>query len=165
MDSLYTTLKVNSCTQEIDKDDPNETPYQVCPGVAGYILQVRLVDSGRLSVIVVNPAKRRFPLDYQDVVTRSMDNLGDKAEWRIRRENGKAVPIALIVRVMAREKPGHPEKITNIYWAVAKITPGGACVTDRIREGSKSAAEVRALADSAIGRPCATRLPRLADAG
>jgi hypothetical protein len=108
---------------------------------------------------VVGPEKRIFKLDYQDVVTRSMDNLDDRAEWRVRRKNGNVVSVSLIVRVMARENARDPEKITLTYWTVAKIAAGGACVTDRIREGSKSAAQVRALADSASGRPCAARLP------
>jgi hypothetical protein len=157
--SQYTSLNADSCTKTFDQDDPDETPYLVCPGVAGYLLQVRQVESGRLSINVVNPAKRLFPLDYQYVVTRSMSSLDDKAEWLIRSENGKPVPIALIVRVMARENRGNPEKITSTYLAVAKITPDKVCVTDSIRQGSKPATEVRVLADSATGRPCASRLP------
>ena len=35
-ESIYTALDPVSCRKEIDKNDPNETPYQVCPGVAGY---------------------------------------------------------------------------------------------------------------------------------
>jgi len=164
MQSLYTSLNVSSCTKAIDESDPNETPYLVCPGVAGYLLQLRQVESGRLSINVVNPAKQQFPLNYQDVVTRSMSSLDDKAEWRIRRENGKLVPLALIVRVMAREDRGDPEKITNTYLAVAKIAIDGACVTDRIRQGSKPTTEVHALADSAASRPCASKLPLTAAA-
>jgi hypothetical protein len=157
--SLYTSLNAGSCTKAIDESDPNDTPYLVCPGVAGYLLQIRQVESGRLSINVVNPAKQQFPLDYQDVVTRSMSSLDDKAEWRVRNENGKPVPLALIVRVMARENQGDPEKITNIYLAVAKIAADGACVTERIGEGSKPATEVGALADSSASRPCASQLP------
>ncbi len=157
--SVYTSLNVSSCTKAVDESDPNETVYFVCPGVAGYLLQIRQVESGRSSVNVVNPAKQQFPLDYQDIVTRSMSSLGSKAEWRIRTENGKSFPLALIVRVMARENQRDPEKITNIYLAVAKITAIGVCVTDRVRQGSKSATEVRALADSAATRSCAPQLP------
>jgi hypothetical protein len=157
--SVYTSLNVSSCTKAIDESDPNDTPYFVCPGVAGYVLQIRQVESGRSSVNVVDPAKQQFPLNYQDVVTRSMSSLDNKAEWRIRSENGKLVPLALIVRVMARENQRDPEKITNVYSAVAKITAIGACVTDRIRQGSKSATEIRALADSAANRHCVSQLP------
>ena len=159
MQSLYTSLNVRFCTQALDESDPNETPYWICAGVAGYLLQIRQVESGRVSINVVNPAKQKFPLNYEDVVTRSMTSLEDKAEWRVRTQNGKPVPVALIVRVMARENRENPEKVTNIYLAVAKIAADGACVTDTIRQGSKSATEVRILADSAATRPCAPQLP------
>jgi hypothetical protein len=162
--SLYTSLNANSCTKATDEDDPNDTPYLVCPGVAGYLLQIRQVESGRLSINVVNPAKQQFPLNYQDVVTRSMSSLDEKAEWRVRREKGKLKPLALIVRVMARENQSEPEKITSTFLAVAKIAAGGACVTDRIRQGSRPAAEMRALADSAASRSCASQLPVTAGA-
>jgi hypothetical protein len=165
VESLYTSLKTSSCTQVIDETDVNQTPYLVCPGVAGYRLQIILVDSGRLSINVVTPARQRSSLNYQYVVTRSMDDVDDKAEWRVHRENGKVVPIALIIRVLVHGNANNPQRVTSAYWAVAKIVAGKACVTDSIREGSRPATEVRALADSAASRPCATGLPATAAAG
>lgn len=157
--SIYTSLNEKSCATAIDKGDPDDTPYLVCRGVAGYVLQVRTVESGRMSITVVSPAKHASRLNFQNVITRSMSELDDKAEWRVRKESGKAIAIALIVRVMAHESERNPEKITHTYLAVAKIAPEGACVTDRILEGSKTDAEVQSLADSAASRPCASRLP------
>jgi hypothetical protein len=157
--SIYTSLNDKSCATAIDKSDPNDTPYLVCRGVAGYVLQVRLVDSGRMSISVVSPAKHESPLNFQNVITRSMSELDDKAEWRVRKESGKVIPIALIVRVMAHESERSPEKVTNTYLAVAKVAAEKACVTDRIPQGSKTDAEVESLADSAASRPCASRLP------
>ena len=161
VESVYTSLTGDSCRTELDKSDPNETPYQVCPGVAGYSLIVRRVDSGRRSIDVVDPARRAHPLDYQRFVTRHMFSLGDKAEWRVAARNGQQVPIALIAHVRAREDNKSPEKVTQTYVAVAKIGPGEACVTDSVAEGSQSDAWVRGAADSAQEKKCAPPRPPL----
>ena len=36
MNSIYTELGGGTCRNELDKDDPNETTYLLCSGVAGY---------------------------------------------------------------------------------------------------------------------------------
>lgn len=155
IESVYTDLGGGSCRTEIDRTDPNETPNVVCPGVAGYSLIVRRVDSGRRSVEVVDPAGEVHPLDYQEFVTRHMSSLRDKAEWRVQ----SGMPVALIVGVEAREDNNDPSKVTQTYWAVAKITMEETCVTDRIPEGPQAQAEARAAADSARSRPCAQPQP------
>ena len=165
IESVYTGLGAGSCTKEADKTDPNETPYLVCPGVAGYALIVRRVDAGRQSIDVVDAAQRVLPLNYQEFVTRHMSTLDGKAEWRVATRDGKQVPIALIVRVQAREDNDNPEKVTHSYIAVAKIAPNQACVTDRIPEGTQSEAEVRSAADSAQERQCASPQPRMTSDG
>ena len=165
IESIHTDLGGGSCRKEIDKNDPNETPYLVCPGVAGYTLIVRRVDAGRQSIDVVDLAQRVFPLDYHEFVTRHMSTLDGKAEWRVATKDGKRVPIALIVRVQAREDNDNPEKVTRSYFAVAKVTPNEVCVTDRIPEGVQSEAEVHRAADSAQERQCAPAQPRITVAG
>jgi hypothetical protein len=162
IESIQTPLGAASCRKEIDKTDPDETPYLLCPGVAGYSLIVRRVDSGRRSIDVVDPAQRVMPLNYQDVVTRHMSSLADSAEWRVANRDGRQVPLALVVRVRAREDGDQPEKVTASYAAVAKITSNEVCVTDRIADGPQAEAAIRAAADSAQGRACAPALPRLA---
>lgn len=157
--SVQTGLDAQSCKKVPDKDDPNETPYLVCPGVAGYTLVVRRVDAGRKSIEVVDAAQRTHPLNYHEFVTRHMFTLDDKAEWRVTTTDGKQVPIALTVQVRAREDNKNPEKVTGSYTAVAKISPNETCVTDIILEGTKSDAEVRRVADSAQERPCAPPQP------
>jgi hypothetical protein len=163
--SVHTDLTAGPCKKEIDRNDPNETPYLVCPGVAGYTLVVRRVDAGRQSIDVVDAAQRVLPLNYQEFVTRHMSNVDRKAEWRVAAKDGKQVPIALIVRVQAREDNDNPEKVTRSYLAVAKIAPDEACVTDTIPEGTRPEAEVRSAADSAQGRKCAPPLPRMTEGG
>jgi hypothetical protein len=159
IESINTELGAASCEKEIDKSDPNETPYLLCPGVAGYELIVRRVDAGRQSVDVVDPAQRVLALNYHEFVTRHMSTVESKAEWRVATKDGKRVPIALIVRVQAREDNENPEKVTSSYLAIAKITASEACVTDRIREDAQSQAEVRVAADSAQERQCVAAQP------
>jgi len=159
--SVYTGIDAGSCKKEVDKNDPNETPYLVCPGIAGYALIVRRVDAGRQSIDVVDAAQRVLPLNYQEFVTRHMSNLDGKAEWRVATKDGKEVPIALIVRVQAREDNRNPEKVTRSYIAVAKIAPNAVCVTDRIPEDTQSQAQVRSAADSARERQCAPPQPQM----
>jgi len=159
VESIHTDLSAGSCAKEIDKNDPNETPYLSCPGVAGYTLILRRVDAGRQSIDVVDTAKRVLPLNYQDFITRHMSTLDGRVEWRVATKDGKPVPIALIVRVQAREDNDQPEKVTDAYIAVAKITPNETCVTDRIVAGTQSEADVRSRADSAQERLCAPPQP------
>ena len=160
VESIYTDLSGGACREEIDKNDPNGTPYAVCPGVAGYTLVVRLVESGRQSVDVVVDDTLVFPLTFQESVTPQMSALRGKAEWRVQNMAGKAVPIALIVAVDAHENTADPETITRTYLAVAKIASSESCVVEKVLEGGRSEAAVRILADSAQVKPCVLRQPR-----
>jgi hypothetical protein len=163
--SVYTELDGGACKTAVDKSDPNETPYLACPGVGGYSLIVRRVDSGRKSIDVVDPAQQVLPLHYQEFVTRHMSTLGDKAEWRVANKAGGQVPVSLIVRVHAREDDKDPEHVTRTYIAVAKITPNEACVTERIPEGTRPEAEVRSASDTAPDRQCAPAQPPMSADG
>lgn len=163
--SVHTRLDAAACREEPDPHDPNETPYLLCPGVGGYALIVRRVDAGRRSIDLVDATRRAFPLDYHVFVTRHMATLSDSAEWRVATRDGRQVPIALIVRVRAREDAAEPERVTRTYVAVAKVTPTEVCVTDRIPDDARSAAEVRGLADAAPARPCAPAQPPMTAGG
>lgn len=161
LQSVYTELSGSSCKEEPDTSDPNETPFLRCPGVAGYSLIVRKVGSGRKSIDVMDAQGDRFPLEYQDVVTRHMLSLGGKAEWRVSVQNGNQHPVALIARVDAREDEEEPERVTRSIFAVAKVTSDGSCVTDLVVDNPDAEAKARQAADSASVRPCATALPEM----
>ncbi|MEW6130355.1 MAG: hypothetical protein AB1757_25190 [Acidobacteriota bacterium] len=149
--SVYTSLEEKSC-KTIRLDRESESSVQSCPGIAGYKL---LVEEGdlRSSVTVIAPDGKKHELDYWTVVTSAFSSLGAKAEWRAVKKAGKAVPIALIVRVNASEDPDNPNKITS-YLAVAKITRDKICVTDKIKPGATQNAEARRAADSSATRKC-----------
>lgn len=165
IESVYTNLDAGSCKQEVAQNDPDGTPYLVCPGVAGYELIVRQVDSGRTSIDIMDASRRVFPLNYQEFITRRMFSLSRTAEWRVASRDGKLVPIALIVRVLAHESNEEPEKVTQTYFAVAKITPEQACVVARISEGNAPDTEVRGAADSAGGTNCLAPQPPMTAGG
>jgi hypothetical protein len=156
-----TDLGEQSCRKDFDKNDPNETPYLVCPGVAGYSLIVRRVEAGRQSIDVLDASQYVSPLNYQDYITRHMSSLDGKAEWRVATKDGKQFPIALIVRVQAHEDKENLDKVTRTYFAVAKIGSAEVCVTDRIPEATKTAAEIHRTADSAQQSQCAPAQPEL----
>jgi hypothetical protein len=157
-----TPLRAESCREEVDATDPNATPYLLCPGVAGYSLIVRSVDSGRQSIEVVDPAKRTFPLDYHEFVTRNMADLGGQAQWWVQQRAGQSVPVALAVRVNAHEDDDDPAQVTSRYIAVAKILPEQACVIERIADGPDAQAAVRKAVQSAPEAACAPALPPMA---
>jgi hypothetical protein len=125
---------------------------QACKGVGGYNLQLEYDDS-RESITVYGPDRRKHSLDLWSVVSSGFSSVGKRAEWRVTRRNGKLVPVALIVRFAASENPEDSTKVTS-YLAVAKITPGKVCVTDKIAPGPNANAEARAAADSSANKPC-----------
>lgn len=144
-----TSLAEANCRKATDPADPNDTPYLICPGPGGYTLTVRQVESGRTSVDIVDPSGKAHPLNYHEVITRSMFALDTKAEWRI----AAGAPIALLTTIQAHEDPADPSKATNTYIAVAKITPQQVCVTDKLSSQAQPPEDPR-------NRPC---LPIIAD--
>jgi hypothetical protein len=150
IDSVYTDIAGSTCaTLAVDEEVGAST--QRCPGIAGYALLVE-DDDARMSITVVAPNGEQRPLDFWQVVTMAFSTLGEKAEWRVKRQNGELVPIALIVRVNANE--GDDPAVTTSYLAVAKITPQAACVTDRIAPAADMNLQARVAADAAAEKPC-----------
>ncbi len=151
VDSVYTDLSPARC-KTVKTSEEGASSVQRCPGVAGYSLLVEDNDM-RQSVTVVAPDGKRHPLNYWQVVTTAFSSVGGKAEWRVAREGKRVRPVALIVRVNASENPASPEQKTS-YLAVAKITPGGVCVTDKVKGGPTANEEARRAADASSDRPC-----------
>lgn len=146
--SVYTSLAEAAC-RLVEKDEETGGTTSRCPGTAGYALLLQDWDA-RMSVDVVAPGGRAHPLRYSGVVTSAFSSLGPRAEWRMR----GAAPIALIVRVNAFENPEVPDRATS-YLAVAKVTPGETCVTDRIPPTTPNANEAaQRAADRSASRPC-----------
>jgi hypothetical protein len=158
--SVYSSLAGRDCPSV---EQGVETVYftMECPGVGGYRLRV-LRDEDRSSVTVVTPAGRQFPLEFWNVVTRGFSDLGPTAEWRVGRARGKPVPIALIVRVNAREPDPSDIDATarqRATLAVTKITPDVICVVETIGAAPRANAEARHAADTSAAHTCLQPLP------
>jgi hypothetical protein len=125
---------------------------KACRGVGGYNLQLEYDDS-RESITVYGPDRQKHPLDLWSVLSGGFSSVGEKAEWRVTKKNGKLVPIAFIVRFNASENPEDSSKVTS-YLAVVKITPQKICVTDKIAPGATANADARVAADSSADKPC-----------
>jgi hypothetical protein len=149
--SVYTDISAKAC-KTISVDKESESSVQRCQGIGGYQL---LVEEGdlRSSITVVAPNGKKYELNYWSVITTAFSSLGQKAEWRVVKKQGKAIPIALIVRVNASKDGETPNEIIS-YLAVAKITPQAICVTDKIEPGATQNAEARRAADSSATRKC-----------
>lgn len=147
--SVYTSLAEADCpVLEVDEESGSSTSR--CPGTAGYSLLAHDGDA-RASIDVVTPDGKAHPLNYWSVISHGFSTAGPRAEWRMR--GGR--PIALIVRVNASEDPEDSSRITS-WLAVAKITPGEICVTDRIAPAADANEQARRAADASAGRPCKT---------
>jgi hypothetical protein len=149
--SLYTSLSEKQC--KTIRSNPNEggSYVGICPGVAGYKLQIEEGDL-RQNIQVIVPGGGKHSLELWSVVGSSFSSLGEKAEWRVKTQIGKPVPVALIVRYHV----ANPEDSTKgtSYLAVAKITPAKICVTDKIGPGKNANLTARTTADNAASKPC-----------
>ena len=149
--SIYTNLGAKSC-RTIKADSSEAGSYVgICGGVGGYKLQVEEGDL-RQNIQVITPAGQKHSLDLWTVVGSSFSSLGEKAEWRVRTQRGKVVPVALIVRYNL-SNPEDSTKITS-YLAVTKITASKICVTDKIAPGPGANVAARAAADKSADKPC-----------
>jgi len=157
IESVYTDLALERCRTIEVEEDPMPRSLQRCPGIAGYTLHVADEDL-RQTVTVISPNGKKHPLDLWQVITTAFSSLGDKAEWRIIREKGRIIPVALIVRVNANEDPENPNRVRS-YLAVAKLTQESICVTDKIAPGATANQEARNAADASAHKPCMQASP------
>jgi hypothetical protein len=101
----------------------------------------------------MSPSGKKHTLEFWNIISNGFSHVGEKAEWRVIRKNGKIVPVALIVRFTANDNSGDSPKPIS-YLAVAKITPQKICVTDKIAPSATANEEARRAADAAADKPC-----------
>ncbi|HEY0761384.1 MAG TPA: hypothetical protein VGD61_03350 [Pyrinomonadaceae bacterium] len=151
--SVYTPLGMKQCRAiKAVRRNADDGFAARCQGAAGYALVVTEGDL-RQNIAVVTPAGEVHSLDLWSVVSSGFSSVGPKAEWRIGSQNGKSVPVALIIRYNASEDPEKPDKITS-YLAVAKLTQTEICVTEKVSPGPKANEDARRAADAASTKPC-----------
>ncbi|MEZ5428000.1 MAG: hypothetical protein R2747_17140 [Pyrinomonadaceae bacterium] len=154
IESIYTSFGDKGC-KEVETDEEGLLYRGECEGVGDYKL-ILLESEHHQSLNVVAPGGRELELDLYKISV-STAWLGEKAEWRVRREGGKVKPLALIVRINVSQDPNDPYNSdkNKSYLAVAKITDEAVCVTDLVEPSVKNQNEkARQLADASAGKPC-----------
>jgi len=150
-DSVYTSLSTKIFRTIRSTSREGGSYVGICPGVAGYKLQSEEGDP-RQNIQVITPSGKKHSLELWNVIGSGFSALGEKAEWRVKHQNGKVVPVALIVRYNV----ANPEDSTKgtSWLAVAKITAAKVCITDKIAPGADANVAARNAADNAAAKPC-----------
>ena len=155
VESIYTDLKAEKC-RTIESSEEGAGYYRgKCKGVGGYELEVVEGDIRQSINIVQAASGDKWELDFWRVVSSAFSSVGDKAEWRVQRVNGKIKPIALIVRYNTNEDPENTEKLTSRL-VITKIEGEYVCVTNIVQPVRNQNVIARQLADVARFKPCLT---------
>lgn len=150
--SVYTTLEDKKCKTLESSVEESGSYRGLCPGTAGYQLELMEGDL-RQSINVVAPNKKKFELNLWTNVSSAFSYVGDKVEWRVTAKNGKLTPVAVIIRFNASENPDNPSQVIS-YLVVSKITAKEVCITHIIKPKLNANAEAQALADDSAKKPC-----------
>ncbi|HEV7843542.1 MAG TPA: hypothetical protein VGO69_07575 [Pyrinomonadaceae bacterium] len=150
--SVYTDLNGKTC-RTLERNDA-EAGYLLtqCPGVGGYKLQVVSGDD-RQTITIVKPDGSKHELNLTQVGGGGFSYVGPRAEWRVRRENGKVIPIALIVRFDVSTNPSDSSKTTS-FLTVTKITPRKICLVEAVTPKPDANEAARIAADGSAGKAC-----------
>ncbi len=151
IDSVYTSLSTKACRTIKSTSSEGGSYVGICPGVAGYKLQSEEGDL-RQNIQVITPSGQKHSLELWTVVGSSFSAHGEKAEWRVKRQGAKVIPLALIIRYNVADPEGTGKGTS--WLAVAKITAAKICVTDKIAPGPNANVAARVAADSAANKQC-----------
>lgn len=152
VESVYTDLNGKTC-RTLERND-EEAGYLLtqCPGVGGYKLQVVSGDD-RQTITVVKPNGSKAELNLGQIGGGGFSYVGPRAEWRVKRENGKVVPIALIVRLNVSTNPSDSSQTTS-FLTVTKITPQKICLVEAINPKPDANEAARIVADGSASKAC-----------
>jgi hypothetical protein len=146
-ESSYTSIKENQC-RTISTDELGST--QQCKSFAN--INVQVIDSDLRQSITLYRRGNLYPLNFFAKVSSHWSMLGDKIEWRYRK-NDKAHPIAMIVRFKVSEDLNNPNKMTS-YLVVSKISPDNICVVGKIPPQANQNQLARNMAQRAQNMDC-----------
>lgn len=144
--SIYTSTTEKACKEKKAQADEGGDYIGICPGVAGYKLELIEGDL-RQTLNVITPQKKTLQLRFNEFYY-SFSAIGEKVEWRMR----KGVPVALIARYNVSD-PENSERRTS-YLMIAKIGRSLSCVTDVVPPAAKQNETARRLADIASTKAC-----------
>jgi len=149
IETVYVDLTGSKC-KTTDKNEDEGWSVQRCEGVGGYKLEVTDGDD-RQTVSVIAPGGKISDLNFQANVSVGFSSIGEKAEWRVKKNDGKITPIAMIIRLNATKGDGAK---TDSYLVVSKITADESCITDIVKPIANANEEARKLADTSAKKPC-----------
>jgi hypothetical protein len=152
IESVYTDLK--SC-REIKADDESGILFRGrCAGVGGYKI-ILSASEHHQSINLLTPKGTELELNFlSQNGSAAPSSIGQKIEWRIRREGKKVIPLALIVRLNRFGNPDNRSQATS-YLLIIKIKGETACVTDVIEPtATNQNIEARQSADNSANMPC-----------
>jgi hypothetical protein len=152
IESVYTDLAADKCKTIESNEEEAGWIVQECPGVSLYKLEVTEGDL-RQTINVIATSGDKWELDFPGNVSPAFSSFGEKAEWRVKRIDGRLTPIALITRYNVAESPENPEKTTS-YLVVAKISGEFICITDIVKPMPNANEKARELADNSANKPC-----------
>ena len=152
IESIYTDLAAEKCKTISSNEEEGGWSVQECPGIGIYKLEVTEGDL-RQSINIKSTSGDKWELDFPANVSNAFSSFGDKAEWRVKKTDGKITPIALITRYNAAENPENPEKLTS-YLVVAKFEGEFVCITDIVKPMPNANESARELADKSAAKPC-----------
>ncbi len=147
--SVYTDLSSDKY-KTIDSNEDEDFSIELCPGIAGYKLEVDYGDA-RETVTVIAADGKKYPLDFMNLVTPYFSNVGKKAEWRVINKDNKMIPTAIIIRLNSTEDGREKSRLT-----VTKVSLGQICLTDVIEPVANQNQKARDSADLAGGKACLT---------
>lgn len=150
--SIYSDLSSANCKTLESHVDEGGWYKGRCQGIGGYNLLVMEGDL-RQTLTVLDPKNKEFPLELWTTVSSNFSSLGEKAEWRVKKQGNKTQLLALIVRFNAAENPAKPEENTS-YLVVSKITAKEICVTDVVKPVANANEIARKLADQTESKAC-----------
>lgn len=151
----YSELSGAQCNQTIIEEVTGSTADK-CPAPNGYYLNV-LYDDNRMSIDVITPDDRNFPLNYWDIISDGFSNITGQAEWRMAPNNGNSIPVALITQFDVTDNSNIDEPRKDIYYVISKITPNEICITNKVtvsNQDDDAHNQAIKLADNAISQPC-----------
>lgn len=152
--SVYTWFNWDKCKTLRENEEAAGYILMECPGIAGYKLQVESQDL-RDGLTVVRPDGSTHELNFGYIGGGGFSSLGRRVEWRVRREKGKLVPFALIVRFTVSQYVGGDPGTREVpYLTVTKITPQKICLLEPILALRNSNIKARRLADDSADKPC-----------
>lgn len=154
IESIYTDLDADKCKTIESSDEGSGSYVGECKGVGNYKLEVIEGDIRQSINVIHKQSGDKWELDFIGKVSSGFSSVGSKAEWRIKRINGKIQPIALIVRynVSVPTEDGRNKNHSSLI--VTKFDGEFVCITDVVPPMRKQNEKARELADVAASKPC-----------